>query len=187
MVAPKTLSTELALLGFLRHEPMHGYELYQHLSAASGLWMVWRVKQSQMYALLAKLEAAGYIAATLEPQAARPPRKVYALTDAGNAVFANWLVTPVRRARHMRMEFLAKLYFAQQDGVETALELIQQQRKVCETWLAAVCADARPIPDRATDAEQTYAEMVKTFRQHQIEALLEWLEACRAQVVAEGE
>lgn len=185
-MARKLLSTELALLGFLRREPMHGYELYQHLSAASGLWAVWRVKQSQLYALLGKLEKMGYIEATLEPQDARPPRKVYALTETGRAVFAEWLVAPVRRARHMRMEFLAKLYFARLDGVETATALIEQQRCVCQGWRTAVHAGQMPMPERATRAEQSYICMVKTFRLHQIEALLDWLETCQQQIVADA-
>jgi DNA-binding PadR family transcriptional regulator len=37
------LSTEYALLGFLRRQPMHGYEIHQQLSDATGLGLVWRL------------------------------------------------------------------------------------------------------------------------------------------------
>jgi len=47
---------------------MHGYEIYQQLRAATGLGLVWRIKRSQLYALLAEIEARGYVAATTLPQ-----------------------------------------------------------------------------------------------------------------------
>src|SRR5438093_383044 len=54
------LTVEHALLGFLQQQPMHGYEIYQHLAGLAGLGLVWQVKQSHLYALLDKLEADGY-------------------------------------------------------------------------------------------------------------------------------
>src|SRR4051812_40584710 len=89
------LTTEHALLGFLRQQPMYGYEIHQQLSESAGLGLVWRLKQSQLYALLGKLEQEGYIVATLEAQDARPPRKVYRLTGSGHLAFLEWVQTPV--------------------------------------------------------------------------------------------
>src|SRR5215207_5283006 len=106
------LTIEYALLGYVYERPVHGYEIYQQLSAATGLWQVWHLKQSQLYALLTKLEEAQYLAATLQPQDARPPRKIYHLTETGRNAYENWLTTPVTHGRQMRIEFLAKLYFA---------------------------------------------------------------------------
>ena len=53
----RPLGVEQALLGFLTGRPMYGYEIHQCLSQPAGLGRVWRVKQSQAYALLARLEA----------------------------------------------------------------------------------------------------------------------------------
>src|SRR5690606_38475614 len=78
---PHTL--ELALLGFLRPEPKHAYAIHQELSSPTGLGPVWQVNLSQLYALLGKLQEAGYLLATSEPQENRPPRKVFHLTDDG--------------------------------------------------------------------------------------------------------
>ena len=74
---------------------MHGYEIYQHMSDPNGLGLVWVVKQSRLYALLAGLEKEGYIEAVLEPQESRPPRKVFHLTESGEKVFLNWVQSPV--------------------------------------------------------------------------------------------
>src|SRR5512145_3063409 len=112
------LSTELALLGFLHRRSMYGYEIHQQLSDPTGLGLVWRLKQSQLYALLTKLEHEGYVAINIEYQEARPPRKMFELTETGRQAFQNWVQQPVPQGRKLRLDFLAKLYFAQFEGTE---------------------------------------------------------------------
>jgi DNA-binding PadR family transcriptional regulator len=146
---------EYALLGFLRHGPLHGYEIHRQLSDPAGLGLVWRLKQSQLYALLSKLEDAGYVTAAVEPQAARPPRKVFELTRSGREAFLDWVHSPVLHGREVRLHFLTKLYFAQREGREVAARLIEGQRAVCRGWLAV------------------------QFRVAQIEAMLGWLDECQ--------
>lgn len=85
------LTIEYALLGFLYQQSRHGYEIYHQLLAGDSLELVWRLKQSQLYALLTKLEQQGYITARLEPQDVRPPRKMLQLTAAGQEAFLSWL------------------------------------------------------------------------------------------------
>jgi PadR family transcriptional regulator AphA len=68
------LTIEHALLGLLRRGPMHAYEMHRMLLQSEALGLVWRLKQSQLYALLGRLEEAGYVAGVVEAQPARPPR-----------------------------------------------------------------------------------------------------------------
>ena len=70
------LTIEYALLGFLRQQPMHAYEIHQTLLRAEALGLVWHIKQSLVYVMLERLEAEGYITASIEPQGSRPPRKL---------------------------------------------------------------------------------------------------------------
>ncbi|MFN8488892.1 MAG: PadR family transcriptional regulator [Caldilineaceae bacterium] len=169
-----TLTLEQALLGFLRQHPRHGYEIYQELSDPNGLWLTWRMKQSQLYALLNKLEEEGLIRATLQLQDARPPRKVFQLTETGLTAFLTWVTSPVAQPRQMRLDFLVKFYFARREGDKVALRLIEQQRALCQEWLtkqeAQVYAVANP---------QAYPWLVNQFRVSQIEALIAWLDHCR--------
>ena len=65
-MTPTPLTIEWSLLGLLRQQPMHGYELHQMLSTAEGLGLIWHLKQSQLYALLERLEERGYLSSTLE-------------------------------------------------------------------------------------------------------------------------
>lgn len=173
------LTIEHALLGYLYHQARHGYEIYQELLAEDGLGLVWQLKQSQLYALLAKLEQRGYINATLEPQEARPPRKMLQLTAAGREAFLNWLRTPVPQGRKMRLEFMAKLYFVRQFEPTTAAALIDRQRDICREWLASLHAQAEPL-----STERPFEWLVYQFRIGQIEAMATWLDSCERTLVA---
>lgn len=167
------LTIEHALLGFLRQQPIHGYEIYQQLEQAQGLGLVWHIKQSQLYALLTKLEKKGYISATLEPQDARPPRKVFHLTPAGRQAFLDWVQSPVKRGRRLRLEFLAKLYFAQQENSLVVSRLIEQQRNACREWLAQQHTQADTLANA-----NPFDWLVHEFRLGQLEAMLNWLDIC---------
>jgi DNA-binding PadR family transcriptional regulator len=171
------LAMEHTLLGFLVQRPMHAYEMHQTLKDAHAIGLVWHLKQSQLYALLARLEDAGYITTVTELQGTRPPRKIMHLTTAGQNAFRHWLRTPVERGRDFRQEFLAKLYFAQQDDPGTIVELAESQRVVCLDWLADLEAKAVEIEPRS------YDWLVLQFRIGQMQAILAWLDTCLATLV----
>lgn len=166
------LTIEHALLGFLRERPMHGYEIHQRLRDPAGLGLVWRLKQSQVYALLGKLEDEGFIGGTLKPQDAGPTRRIYRLTKSGRERFREWVQSPVPHGREVRQEFLAKFYFARCEGRQVAAQLIGRQRTTCHAWLQAQeeHGSARELPP--------FERLVRAFRAGQIEAILDWLDAC---------
>jgi PadR family transcriptional regulator AphA len=165
------LTTEHILLGYLAERPMHGYELHQRLEDPATLGTVWRVKQAQLYALLTKLEGDGLVESILESQDPKPPRKIFNLTEAGQATLDHWLRTPVPHGRELRIEFLAKLYFARHHHHTTALALINAQKGLLTQWLAQ-----NPAPPQG----ETYRHLVHAFRAGQIHAMLEWLDMCAA-------
>ena len=166
---------ECALLGLLRGAPTHAYELHQRLARAEALGLVWHLKQSHLYALLTRLEEAGYLAVAMEPQGARPPRKMLSLTPAGRDAFARWATEPVAHGRDFRLEFLAKLYFAATEGPAAVAVLVERQRVACTAWLADLRAESARLGD-----DQPYARLVLGFRSSQIEAILAWLGTCAA-------
>lgn len=176
--ARHTLTVELALLGLLRAAPRHGYEIYQELTDPAGLWAIWRMKQSQLYAMLAMLEAEGLATATVQPQeTARPPRKMFTLTPAGQKAFKHWVRSPVPNPREVRLDFLLKLYFARREGIAVARQLISAQRDLCQSRLAEERAKAKQISDTQTDAW-----LFSQFRIEQMKALLNWLQTCEKQL-----
>lgn len=172
------LTIEHALLGFVYEHPAHGYEIHQQMAAQSGLGQVWRIKQGQLYALLAKLEENGLLAADRQAQESRPPRKIYTLTADGCAAFLAWRNSPVARGRQMRSEFLAKFYFACRQDPTAAESLLTQQSAACTTWLADLHGQAqRQAPP--SSQQEIFAYAVQQFRINQVESFLAWLATCR--------
>jgi len=171
------LSLEFILLGFLSQNPIHGYDLYKKISKFESISLVWNIKQSQLYALLDKLEDVGLLISNLVPGEAFLMRKLFQITPIGRQAFLTWACSPVAHGRDMRQEFLAKLYFAQKSGAEVSLELIEEQTTLCAEWLSSF-----QISYANTTNEQSYERMIFQYRISQTQAMLEWLDYCRAEL-----
>jgi DNA-binding PadR family transcriptional regulator len=171
------LSLEYILLGFLCQGPIHGYDLYKKISNFEGISLVWHIKQSQLYALLDKLEEDGLLTSNMVPGEVYIMRKEYQVTLVGRQSFRAWASSPVSHGRDMRQEFLAKLFFAQKSGVEVNMELIEEQKALCTEWLASLFNNFSNTKD-----EQHYERMIFQYRISQTRAMLEWLDYCRAEI-----
>ncbi len=161
------------LLGFVRQQPLHGYEIAQRLRATEDLGLIWGWKQSQVYAELARLAQEGYLTSTVEVQATRPARKVFQLTALGVLAFVGWIASPVPHERDVQRELPLKLYFAQQEDPAAVQVLLARQQAVCQSWLATLHAQELP-----PGAGQHYAQLVQQFRLSQTETVLAWLATC---------
>jgi PadR family transcriptional regulator AphA len=170
-------SLDYVLLGMLSQQPRHGYELHKDLSTLEGLGLVWRIKQAQLYALLDKLEQLGALKSRTVTSASHPPRKEYHLTMNGLKTFEAWMLSPVEHGREVRQDFLAKFYFARSYGEETARRVIEAQRLVLEGIRTRI-----EYEDEALSPTQTYEKQVYLFRKKQIQAFIDWLDACRSEI-----
>src|SRR3954466_4452100 len=88
---PSTLG--YALLGLIARRARTGYELAQLMNVPIGF--MWRARHSQIYPLLARLEAAGLVRHTLVRQTERPDKKTYRITAAGRAALRSWISSPL--------------------------------------------------------------------------------------------
>lgn len=109
-----TLLPEYVILGLLEVESCHGYHLLEHFRSPQHLGHLWKLSTSQLYALLKRLEHLEWIEGREEDSVDAPIRTVYWLTDQGRQVLMNWLdfATPSASTRHIRTEFLSRLYIA---------------------------------------------------------------------------
>jgi PadR family transcriptional regulator AphA len=162
-----TWPSEYILLALLCERPMHGYELHQLTCTDEGLRAIWRIERSQLYFLLRKLADQGYIVQTAGEQAGGPPRLIYAPTPTGRAALKKWLRTPERYPRDLRTAFLAKLYFTLRSQPQSALDLIDEQKRVLGEWAAR---------QRERAAGDDFVAMVHKLRLSQTEAALAYLD-----------
>ncbi|MBI2370405.1 MAG: PadR family transcriptional regulator [Deltaproteobacteria bacterium] len=171
------MPAEYALLGLLQRRPMHGYQLAQQFAADSPLGRIVRLERSLLYALLKKLEAQGQIRGMLQTAGLHPPRRVFSLTPAGRQALERWAEAPVEHPREIRLEFLLKLYFAQELGPATVLRLIEGQIVRTRAYLQRLRREDRET--RATTAAARFDHIVWQVRIRQIQSIIEWLDWCR--------
>lgn len=170
---------DLALLCLVRDTPRHAYDIYRLYQTVAGLRHVWALKQSHLYAILARLEQAGYLAATAEQPGKRPPRRLLHLTEAGRAAYAAWLVQPVPYGRDIRQVFLARLYCALHDDPATARTLVARQRASLQRRLSRLQQRVAQLAE-----PHSYVHIVWQFRIGQLEASLAWLDWCEQHCLA---
>jgi DNA-binding PadR family transcriptional regulator len=159
------LVLELAILGVLKEQELHGYELKKRLTDALGAFS--SVSFGSLYPALARLEAAGAVRAVAAPApeplpgpavpmtgsiageaaafrarraATRPARssrtrKVYAITERGEALFEELLVTDSTSGDDDRA-FNLKLAFCRYLPPERRLGLFEQRRALLVERLA---------------------------------------------------
>jgi PadR family transcriptional regulator AphA len=171
------LSLEYILLGFLYQNPIHGYDLYKKISKFEAISLVWHLKQNQLYALLDKLKENDLLTFNMVPGEAYLMRKEYRITSVGRRSFLTWVTSPVSHGRDMRQEFLAKLYFAQNSGIDVALKLIEKQRSACAEWLSGLRIDLSKISE-----EKHFERTLFLYRIAQTQAMIEWLDLSRNEI-----
>lgn len=148
----------MAVLGLLKEQDMHGYELKKRLSDVFGLSSA--VSFGSLYPALARLEAAGAVRVVTFPKSQGAPsagspglerrenrrRKVYGITPLGASVFEELLADSQGRGEDER-SFNLRLAFARYLPPEGRLGLLEQRRAVLGERLAQVAARARARRD----------------------------------------
>jgi PadR family transcriptional regulator AphA len=129
-------AAEYALLGLLQEGPAHGYRLAQRFAPGRDLGLLYPLEQGMVYALLHELEARGLITGCVEAVGPRPPRTLFAITEAGAAQLRRWLAEPVEPLHRLRLDFLLKLSFAFRLDPPGASRLIGEQLAAGERYLA---------------------------------------------------
>jgi DNA-binding PadR family transcriptional regulator len=170
------LSPEYVLLGLLAQKAAHGYDLHRHLTADLG--QMWHISLSQVYNILNRLEAQGFIASSEQTQGNAPTRRHFRLTAAGRRRFEAWLNTPTEcSGRAIRIEFLSRLYFARAISLSVAEHLIEQQIEKTRADLTRLDGRLNEIP-----RDHTVNRLGLELRVRQMTSILDWLGECRAAI-----
>lgn len=83
------MERELLLLGLLRHQDMHGYQLHEFIS--SNMASCTDLTKPTAYHLLDKMEQQGWLTSSEADDGKRPARKIYRITPAGEDAFQRLL------------------------------------------------------------------------------------------------
>jgi DNA-binding PadR family transcriptional regulator len=137
------MERELLILGILRGQKMHGYQLAEFIDHNLAIYT--ELKKATAYFLLDKMCAAGWVASEEAQEGKRPPRRVYEITAAGEAAFQRLLrenlaaYPPAIFAGDVGLGFLDALQ------PEEALALLAQRRaSIAEQYNAVQAAPLHP-------------------------------------------
>lgn len=162
-------SPQPVLLGFLMAGPKHPYELCQEFERELG--RVWHIGQSHLYAYLKQLAESGLATVQTEAQPNRPARNVYTITPAGQQAFDKWLHQPTQHVRHIRLDFLAHLYFYRRLQLPGLEQLVADQQ-------ALILSYVESLSHAIAEADDEYWRLVLEFRQSEMETVIRWLDRC---------
>jgi DNA-binding PadR family transcriptional regulator len=159
------MERKLLLLGLLRAQHMHGYQLSEVIDSHLGMSV--QLKKATAYDLLSRLENDGWITFYEERAGNRPQRRVYTITPAGEAAFQRMLRESL--ASYDPPEFPSDISLAFLDALppEEATPLLRQRRTAIETLLDRV-SQIGPHPGSA--------QLVIEHQIHHLTAELEWMD-----------
>src|SRR5262249_18338591 len=148
--------------------PAHGYELSKTFGADGDLEHVCKVGLSQLYAYLIKLESLGLVATTPEGPATpasrtgggRPTKKRFSVTEAGQRQFEQWLARPVASSAYLRVDFMAKLFFARRRSAAELRTLLGSQIAVLQQELRELGSSSRE--GYSADVNRAYAAFARS-------------------------
>lgn len=117
------MSIEYAILGLLSWQPMSGYDLKKLIAESSVMY--WSGNNNQIYRALVQLHEAELVAYQVQQQESLPAKKIYSITDKGEAELRNWVLS-APEVPEMRNTFLVQLAWAERLEDDELDELLER-------------------------------------------------------------
>ena len=160
------MEKKLLLLGMLRMNEMHGYQLNEFIDAHLGVSI--QLKKPTAYNLLNKMTAEGWISYREEQEGNRPPRRVYSITPQGETAFQNLLRESLAHYHPVDFQGDIPLVFLDAIPNEEAITLLQNRRLAVEALLQTL----HEFGDEHHDSLQLIIEHQK----RRLSVELDWLD-----------
>ena len=160
---------ELAILGLLKEQPMHGYQLNRELSEQLG--GLWRVSYGSLYPSLRRLERQGAI--TSEQGTGARRKTVYAITPEGERLFLELLEETPQENQTEDARFRVRLAFFRYLPPETRVRLLERRRQALETRLADVKGHLRDDTGTTDDYQRALLDHARAGTESDIAWLTE--------------
>ncbi|MDQ4053399.1 MAG: PadR family transcriptional regulator [Actinomycetota bacterium] len=116
------MALEHALLVALSEQPASGLDLAKRFSRSIGFF--WHATHQQIYRVLGRMDADGWVRSTEVVQVGRPNKLVYAVTPAGAEALAAWLAEPTS-PDPMRSDLAVKLRGASFGDLDAVLDVVR--------------------------------------------------------------
>jgi len=168
----KETKSKYAVLGMLSICPMSGYDIKKRIEGSISNF--WSESYGQIYPILKRLVSEQFVTKTVERQAGKPDRHVYALTERGREELQRWLTEGIV-PKVERNELLLKLFFGEEAAVTVSIEHVEKYKEVQLQLLEKYRAIEKEIKAKyANDSNLPYWLMTLRYGRHVSQALLQW-------------
>lgn len=165
------MERQLLLLGLLRSQDMHGYQLHDVIDSHLGMGV--HITKPTAYRLLANMADAGWVTYREEQEGNRPPRRVYAITPPGEKAFRRLLRENLAHYRPPDLTAHVGLAFLDELSPGQALPLLDRRRADMAARLAAA---------RAQCQHPGSLQLMLEHQLHLLAAELDWLDGVIARL-----
>lgn len=135
---------EVAVLGLLKEQTMHGYELKKELGATLGQF--WQVSYGSLYPTIRRLETEGFVERAFPKGDIKRRKNTYRITEKGEAFFAEALRE--HSAVSDDAKFGLKLTFFRYLGPDARVEVLERRRAYLTDKLVEIRTQLRTYRER---------------------------------------
>ncbi|MGA5064260.1 PadR family transcriptional regulator [Streptomyces exfoliatus] len=176
---------EYVLLALIAGRPRSGFDLGRWVES-EGQFLRSRAHHSQIYRLLGRMTADGWVAFEVDPREGRPDAKVYRLTPRGREVLWEWVRSPYEpTSRFQDPDFLARFAFTAPLDRQAAIELIDTELAYRRAQIARnrdrdrVLRFESPLPEMDMGLAQEVFDELHAYGSSAVDAWVVWLEGMR--------
>jgi DNA-binding PadR family transcriptional regulator len=153
-------------------EPMSGYDIKKEVETSISNF--WTESYGQIYPVLRNLVGEKLVTKTVESEAGKPNRHVYALTPKGRKELRRWLSEGFA-PKIQRDEFLLKLFFGEEIPTKINIAHVKKFRGLQRGLLQKYAAAEKQIRHAYADnSNAPYWLMTVRYGEHVTRALLQW-------------
>jgi DNA-binding PadR family transcriptional regulator len=160
------MERKLLLIGMLRIQDMHGYQLNELIDTHLGTSI--QLKKPTVYKLLGGMEEDGWITFREEQEGNYPPRRVYAITEKGESAFQELLRESI--AIYKPVSYLNDIAMAYLDALpaKEAVTLLSKRREEVNILASIIADDEQHVGG---------FQLMLSHHSHHLRAELDWLDA----------
>ena len=169
------MGRKLLLLGLLRMQEMHGYQINELIDAHLGTSV--QLKKPTVYKLLGDMLDEGWISCREEQAGNYPARRVYAITPQGEATFQRLLRQNL--AGYKPASYLDSIGVVYLDALPAgeAADLLRERRAAVESFAQVI---------RDDENHQGAFQLMLSYHLCHLEAELAWLDGIIGELQAGG-
>jgi DNA-binding PadR family transcriptional regulator len=182
------MHTDILILAMLRQRPHHGYEIKKAIDRSMAGMI--SLNNKTLYLTLKRFEEMGAVTREVQPQAGKPPRHIYHLTDRGVELLSAYLRDFGPEQARVDAEFFTRVSFFDFLEMTERREILQQRLaylEVCLDYLQSLHQIAEEDEDyvRSIVLTPIHAQRVLAFQTERFRDEVTWISKWLAEMPTE--